>query len=578
MNQELKFILSLLKEHRGRLTAVIVTGLLTAGLQLLQPQFTKKIFDNLSHQKTEGVQEAILSLVVIMALMLLFRYIHLVTMNITSEKVVQKIRQLLQKKLMRLNAGFHGSFESGSGGLMSRTLNDVITVFHGMRIFADVAREPFILVGSLGWLFYLNPKLTLLILVAVPPLAIATRQISRSIKKYVNRGQEEMEVMTSTLKETLDGVRVIQSFVLENDMEDRFKKESERYIEARSKVYRAQELASPINELVMVLMTGGIVLVFAHDISAGTTTPGAFIAYIQALLMLGTPFKKIQESVVRLQESAVSLKRVLSILNNPNEVAQSTAKSRFPKDWNTISYEKVNFAYADKPILKNFSLKIQRGQVVAFVGASGSGKSTVVNLLERFFDPTSGSIQIDETPLQNIDLDSLRKNIALVNQDVFLFSDSVENNIWFGNRSRSLSEIYESAKAANADNFIQKKAEGYKTKVGDRGGLLSGGEKQRISIARAMFKDAPILILDEATSALDSESELEVQKGLDQLMQGRTVLVIAHRLSTITKADKIVVMKAGEIVEVGTHQELITQGGEYQRLFEIQFNQLSVEV
>ncbi len=576
MSRELKFIFTLLKEHRGRLTAVILTGLLTAGLQLLQPQFTKKIFDNLSQEKTEGVQEAVISLIGVMALMLLFRYIHLVTMNITSENVVQKIRQLLQKKLMRLNAGFHGSFESGSGGLMSRTLNDVITVFHGMRIFADVAREPFILIGALGWLFYLNPKLTLFILVAVPPLAIATKQISRSIKKYVNRGQEEMEVMTSTLKETLDGVRVIQSFVLERDMESRFKTESDRYIHARSNVYRAQELASPINELVMVLIMGGIVLAFAHDISAGTTTPGSFIAYLQVLLMFGTPFKKIQESVVRIQESTVSLNRVLAILNNPNEVPQSTAQTSFPKNWNSITYSDVNFAYGDKPILKNFNLKIQKGQVVAFVGASGSGKSTVVNLLERFFDPTGGSIQVDETPLQNIDLDSLRKNIALVNQDVFLFSDSVENNIWFGNKSRPLSEIYYSAKAANADNFIQKKADGYKTKVGDRGGLLSGGEKQRVSIARAMFKDAPILILDEATSALDSESELEVQKGLDQLMQGRTVLVIAHRLSTITKADKIVVMKAGEIVEVGTHQELIAKGGEYKRLFEIQFNQLSV--
>jgi len=288
------------------------------------------------------------------------------------------------------------------------------------------------------------------------------------------------------------------------------------------------------------------------------------------LLGLSPPVKKLQESYVRIQETIVAADRAYSILENPGEVPQAESTKPFPKDWKTITYQNVNFSYGAERILKNVNLTIHRGEMVAFVGSSGSGKSTMVNLLERFFDPTQGEILIDQTPIREINLKDLRANIALVTQDVFLFSDSIERNIWAGDFSKSKDGVIPAAQSANAHGFIMRTPKGYQNQVGDRGNLLSGGEKQRISIARAIFKDAPLLILDEATSALDSQSEVEVQKGLDHLMQGKTALVIAHRLSTVAKAHKIVVMRAGEIVEIGTHQSLLQNAGEYHSLHQLQ--------
>jgi ATP-binding cassette subfamily B protein/subfamily B ATP-binding cassette protein MsbA len=286
--------------------------------------------------------------------------------------------------------------------------------------------------------------------------------------------------------------------------------------------------------------------------------------------MLNQPIKKFQESYVRIQNVVAVGKRIFEILDDPNEVPASTLNKHFPKSWEKITYKNVSFSYGREMILKNVNLEIKRGEVVALVGASGSGKSTIVNLLERFFDATSGEILIDDINIRDIELEELRQNVALVTQDVFLFSESIENNIAAGNRVRNKSDVQDMAILANAHDFIMKMPEAYQSRVGDRGNLLSGGEKQRISIARAMFKDAPLLILDEATSALDTASEIEVQKGLDHLMKGRTALIIAHRLSTIQKADKIVVLKNGEIIEMGTHQSLLSQAGEYRKFHQLQ--------
>ncbi|MNS90920.1 putative multidrug export ATP-binding/permease protein [compost metagenome] len=286
--------------------------------------------------------------------------------------------------------------------------------------------------------------------------------------------------------------------------------------------------------------------------------------------MVNQPIKKFQEAYVRLQEVVVAARRVYSIIEAPHEVPESTLNKAFPKDWKKITYKNVTFSYGNEMILKGINLEINRGEVVALVGASGSGKSTIVNLLERFFDASSGEILIDDVNILDINLKELRRNVALVTQDVFLFSDSIEKNIWAGDFERSKTDIPAMAKLANAHEFIMKMPKGYDSRVGDRGNMLSGGEKQRVSIARAMFKDAPLLILDEATSALDTASEIEVQKGLDHLMEGRTALVIAHRLSTIQKADKIVVLKNGQIEEIGNHSTLIQKQGEYYRFHSLQ--------
>jgi ATP-binding cassette subfamily B protein/subfamily B ATP-binding cassette protein MsbA len=572
--RELKILIQELKPHKLRLSIVAVTGVLTALATNSQALFTKQLLDNMSAAKTDGVVETLAILLFVMLVMVISRYFHIFNMNFIGELVVQGIRQKLQQKFLRLNSTFYSKTENGGGGLISRILNDVNVIFHGMRLFADVVREPLIFIGAFSILIYLNWKLTLTIFTVVPIVLWSTRQISRSLTKYANRGQEELEVMTSTIKESIDGVRVIQSFNMESDMEQRFKVDSDRYLKARKKVHAMAELSSPLNEYVMILVSAAVILFFATEIEKGRSTPGDFLGFIHALLQMSTPFKKIQESFVRIQESMTALRRTLAILEDPNEVPQQDANLDFPKSWNKILYRDVNFSYGQSPLLQNFNLEIKKGEVVAFVGASGSGKSTVVNLLERFFDPTSGNISIDDTDLRRFSLESLRQNIALVTQDVFLFNDTIENNIWFGNKSRVKNDVPTAAKAAHAEEFILKNSAAYQSQVGDRGGSLSGGEKQRISIARAMFKDAPIIILDEATSALDSQSERDVQKGLDELMKGRTVLVIAHRLSTVAKADKIVVMKNGQIVEMGTHQDLLKTKGEYYKLYQIQFEQI----
>lgn len=267
----------------------------------------------------------------------------------------------------------------------------------------------------------------------------------------------------------------------------------------------------------------------------------------------------------------VSTSRVFEVLNDPNEVPQIANAKPFPKDFSKIQFSNVGFSYTeDTQLLKNVNLTVKKGEIIALVGESGSGKSSLVNLLERFYDPTHGTISIGDTPINEIDLKDLRKNVALVTQDVFLFNDSVSDNIKSGNTEEESVSVEESAKLANAYDFISKTPDGFESRAGDRGARFSGGEKQRISIARAIYKNAPVLILDEATSALDSHSEKEVQKGLEHLMKGRTVFVIAHRLSTIINADRIVVMKNGEIAEIGTHSELLAKKGAYYNFYQLQ--------
>ncbi|MCB0368962.1 MAG: ATP-binding cassette domain-containing protein, partial [Bdellovibrionales bacterium] len=297
---------------------------------------------------------------------------------------------------------------------------------------------------------------------------------------------------------------------------------------------------------------------------------GAVLAYITSFLMMNQPIKKLQESYVRIQETVVAAERVFEIIDNVSTVKESQNPIPFPKNWSKIAYKNVSFKYGSEWILKNISVEIQKGQSVAFVGESGSGKSTIVNLLERFYDPVEGEILIDDTNINQFGLQDLRKNVALVSQDVFLFSDTIENNIHAGDFSKSKETIVEKAKHANAHNFILKTEKGYQSAVGDRGALLSGGEKQRISLARAFFKDASILILDEATSALDSSSEKEVQKGIDELMIGRTSIVIAHRLSTIQNCDRIYVIQKGEIVEQGKFSDLVDNKGEFAKFYHLQ--------
>lgn len=496
------------------------------------------------------------------------RYFHIYLMNVVSEKVTQDIRQQLQQKFLRLNLKFHNTYASGSGGLLSRTFNDVKVVQDGLRLFADIFTAPLMFVAVVFNLFYFDATLAISILVITPVILIALRQLSRAIKKYSVFGVEQLERITSTIKESLDGVRTIQAFNLESFFKKRLATQGDHFVEMRRKVHGRVELIGPINEFVATLILVAIVYYFSSRIAAGTSSFGILMAYLTTIMQANEPIKKFQEAIVRLQESRVCADRIEKMLSEDSEVSESGKNIHFPKAWNTIEYKNIQFSYDGSPLIQNFSLEIKKGQTVAFVGESGSGKTTLANLLARFYDAQRGEITIGDINIKDIQLHELRRNIGLVSQEVFLFSDTIGINITAGEPTIDNPEkVINAAKAAHAFDFINKNPEHFNALVGERGGNFSGGEKQRLAIARALYKDAPILILDEATSALDSVSEEQVQRGLNELMQGRTTLVIAHRLSTIQSADLILVMKRGQIVEKGTHKDLLEKNGEYARLY-----------
>lgn len=570
MNAIIRKLLEEIKPHYKKVFVIALTGLIYSlcyARLILSLKDIHKAFESGESQRVAHVALMTLALSLAVALS---RYFHIYLMNFVAELVANSYRLQLQKKFMALNLSFHTQYVSGSGGLLSRILNDARVIQDGLRMVADFFREPLLAVLLLGNLLYLNWKLTLMIMILLPVILFFLKRISVSLRKYVLWGQENLEKITSTIKESIDGVRIIQSFNLEGTMSDRLKKESTDYLDIRKKVHSRIEIMSPVVEFVATAVILGIFFFFSSEVAKGSISTGDVLAYIASLMAINQPIKKLQESFVRIQETVVASERVFEILDNPNVVLEDPAPLPFPTEWKKIRYKNVSFKYDQSMILKNVSFEISRGQAVAFVGESGSGKSTIVNLLERFYDPTEGEILVDDIPLQRFSLVSLRKNVALVSQDVFLFSDTIEKNIWAGDFDKPSDLIQSRAQSANAHDFILRMPDDYKSRVGDRGSLLSGGEKQRVSLARAFFKDAPILILDEATSALDSSSEVEVQKGIDQLMKGRTSLVIAHRLSTIQNADCIFVLKAGEIVEQGSFAELIQASGELRRFYEIQ--------
>jgi subfamily B ATP-binding cassette protein MsbA len=570
MKSEVSRILGEVKPYKKTVGIVAFGAVVYAAAYGTIVQMLRGLVDSLTAKNTDQAFRTAMIILGLSIVVAISRYYYIYLMNYVAECVTQNIRQKLQQKFMHLSLSFHNNFAAGSGGLISRILNDIRVIQDGLRMVADIFSQPLLLIFLISNLFFVNWRLTMIIFIALPIIGTFQKNISRSLRKYLPKGQETLERMTSTIKESLDGVRVIQSFNLEKVMADKLITESDDYLSLRKKIHSRVEIMGPVTEFVATMLILGILLYVSNEIANGRATAGDFVTFITSLMAANIPIKKFQESYVRIQEVIVSAQRVYSIIDDPQIVTESAKNLPFPKDWQTITYKNVSFAYGKSRILNDVNLVIRRGEQVALVGESGSGKSTIVNLLERFFDATEGQILIDDINILDINLQDLRKNVALVNQDVFLFSDTIEKNIQAGDFDRNLDEVPAMAKMANAHDFISRMPMGYKSRVGDRGNLLSGGEKQRISIARALFKNAPVLILDEATSALDTASEIEVQKGLDLLMQGRTALIIAHRLSTIQNADKIVVMKSGRIVETGSHQHLVESKGEYHRFYTLQ--------
>jgi len=563
MNPQIKKLIHEVRPFKRYIIIIALAGIVFGVTYSRLGLIMKDLFDDLTKGQPQKVYDSFLIAISLSLIAAVSRYFHIYLMNYVAEMVVQGMREKLQQKFMRLNLSFHSNYATGSGGLLSRIMNDMKIIQDGLRMIADFFLHPLLLICLIGNLFYLDYRLTLFTMLLLPIIGLFLRTISRSLLKYIPRGQDNMEGMTSIIKESLDGIRIIQSFNLEPYMANKLHVKGKEYLQNRKKVHSRIEVMGPVTEFLASAVVLLILLYTSYEISRGRSTPGAFIGFITSLLMVNQPLKKLQESYVRLQEVLVSAGRIYSILDENSEVPVFENSLPFPKNWKILEYKNVTFSYQDKVILKNFNLQINRGEQIALIGSSGSGKSTIVNLLERFYDPDEGNIFVDGISINKFDLVDLRRNIAMVSQDVFLLNDSIGENIHSGDFSRGKENINTTSIAANADPFIQRLENKYQTIVGERGGRLSGGEKQRISIARAFFKNASILILDEATSALDTTSEIEVQKGLDSLISGKTALIITHRLTTVKNADRILVLDHGKIVEEGKHDFLYNLKGKY---------------
>lgn len=498
------------------------------------------------------------------------RYFYFYILRYMEERITNEVRYSIMDRLMRLSPKFYLTSSAGSGGLLSRTLNDTMVIQSGLQFYSDLMREPIIAVAAVIYMFVLNWKVSLFCVIFLPVFSYIIRTMTRKLRMLAHKSMEQLEVVTKNLKEGLDGMRVIQSYNLENHMRGRFRESIDHYNYIRRKVIKRIELSSPLNEFLAAILIAAVIIWVGDMITGGEMMTSDFVSFLIAAGTLDKPVKKIQQSVVQIQPTAAAVDRVFEVIESVESVREIDSPVAIPPNWQTIEFKNVSFSYGGANVLKNFSMTIQRGEVIALVGESGSGKSTLVNLLERFFDPSEGEILIDGINISDFSVKALRDQIALVTQDVFLFDASLEQNIRAGDKSKPFEKVYAAAEKANALKFIDQLPKKFDSPAGEKGANFSGGEKQRISIARAIYKDAPILILDEATSALDSASEAEVQKGIQSLMQGRTAFVVAHRLSTISSAHRILVLSKGELVEQGTHQELLAKNGMYKHYHTLQ--------
>lgn len=483
--------------------------------------------------------------------------------------VVRDIRNSINDKIMQLPLGFFS--DERKGDIIARVTGDVNNIESSIiSSLESLIKNPLMIAISLIAMVAISPQLTLFVFIVLPIAGYVMGQVGKKLKMTSLLAQEQWGILISMIEETLSGLRIIKAFHAEEMIRNRFADSNDTFRNTSMRVAKRQQMAHPMSEF-LGTVTISIVLWYGGTLILGQTNQldaSTFIYYLVIFYSIINPAKEFSRSSYAIRRGFASLERVDMILLAQNDITDPVHPVDITFN-HTISFKNVSFRYADTWVLKDINLSIQKGQTVAIVGASGSGKSTLVDLLPRFYDVQKGGVFIDDTDIRKVRMLDLRKLMGNVNQEAILFNDTIYNNIAFGARA-TLDEVRRAAKIANAEEFIMELPEGYDTNIGDRGGKLSGGQRQRLSIARAVLKDPEILILDEATSALDTASERSVQEALERLMDGRTTIVIAHRLSTITNADKIVVLDSGQIVEEGTHQELMSRNGRYASLVSLQ--------
>jgi ATP-binding cassette, subfamily B, bacterial MsbA len=506
----------------------------------------------------------------------LFKYLGLRIEGKVRAKVVRNLRLDVYERITQLQIGYFSNERKGD--IMSRLTNDVQEVENSVVSTLNVVvREPFTIIGLFVILFSMSVQLTVFTVLIMPVSGYIISVISKKLKRRAVQGQESLGSILSIIDETLGGMRIIKAFNAQNYVLNKFRQQNNQYAHIIESITNKRSLASPISEFMGVIAVAGILFYGGNLVLNQTSDLSAseFITYIILFSQVLVPAKAISTAFSNIQRGLVSGDRILKIIDTEPIIRDSPAAIHLPEFQKNIEFRNVSFSYQHEAVLKNINLIIPKGKTIALVGPSGGGKSTLVDLLPRFYDPTAGAIFIDGHNIRDASLFSLREKMGVVTQESILFNDTIFNNIAFNKTDATETEVMQAAKIANAHDFIMQTAEGYQTKIGDRGGKLSGGQKQRISIARAILKNPPILILDEATSALDTESEKLVQEALTNLMKNRTSVVIAHRLSTIQHADMIVVMQQGQIIEQGTHEQLLTQNGLYTRLNQMQVTTLT---
>ena len=500
----------------------------------------------------------------------IFNYLAIVFINLLRNGVLKDLRNMMYKKIISLPISYFS--EKRKGDVISRITTDINEFQTSyLSILEFIVKEPLTIIFTIVIMCGISLKLTVFVFVFIPVAGLAISRVGKTLKKHSGRVQAEQGFFLSLIEETLSGLRIIKSFNAQGVFIKRFTDSTQRFNNYANNLSYRQNLASPISEFLGILVIGILLWYGGTMVLVDKTLGGSeFVAYMGLAYNILTPAKEISKAAYRLRQGDAAALRVLEVIHAQNPIFDKENAIEKTDFQAAISLKNISFKYDNEYVLKDFSLEIPKGKTVALVGQSGSGKSTIANLIARFYDVNEGSITFDGTDIRDLKIQSLRDLIGIVSQDSILFNDTITNNLLIGKGSATPAEIEEAAKVANAYDFIEALPEKFQTNIGDMGGKLSGGQKQRLSIARAVLKNPPIMILDEATSALDTESEKLVQNALEKMMMNRTSLVIAHRLSTIQKADIIVVMEKGKIIEQGNHATLMAQNGTYRKLVEMQ--------